>query len=64
MAWQQALDHQEALYTRDGHDRPTLPGEEIPVITQDLVDAGDRVDVLEHQLDALRARIHRSGNAR
>lgn len=63
-----ALEHSEAMRVEDrigsrlGLDRPVEPGQPYPVITAEYAAAGERVEVLEHQLDVVRAKlIERNG---
>jgi len=57
-----ALQHSEAvraedeLYHQLGLDQPVEPGQPYPVITDEYAVAGERVEVLKHQMDEVRAK--------
>lgn len=59
-----ALEHSKALQVEDhmrsllGLDRPVEPGQPFPVITAEFADAGERVEVLEHQMNAVREKLN------
>lgn len=63
-----AFEHSKAVQVEDrihsylGLDRPVEPGQPYPVITAEYAAAGERVEVLEHQMNAVRAKlIERNG---
>lgn len=58
-----ALEHSKAAQVEGrmrsdlGLDRPVEPGQPFPVITAEYADAGERVEVLERQMNAVRAKL-------
>jgi hypothetical protein len=58
-----ALEHSKAVQVEDriyshlGLDRPVEPGQPFPVITAEYAAASERVEVLEHQMNAVRAKL-------
>jgi len=58
-----ALEHSKAVQVEDrvyrhlGLDRPVEPGQPFPVITAEYAVAGERVEVLEHQMKTVRAKL-------
>ena len=59
-----ALRHSEAvraedeLYHQLGFDHPVEPGQPYPVITDEYAATGERVEVLKHQVDEVRAKTN------
>jgi hypothetical protein len=52
-----ALERENQLYIDAGFDRPINPGDPYPVISDEYMEAGDRVAVLQHQLEDMRRRL-------
>jgi hypothetical protein len=53
-----AAQEEQQIAEADGLGDPIPPGARIPTMTNDFMRASDRVEVLQHQLDGVRRKIH------
>lgn len=53
----EATDQESELERRDGLSEPIPPGGVIPAMSAAYMDASDRVEVLEHQMQAIQTRM-------